>query len=135
MDLLKAQMISASGLKAQGARLRIIAENIANAHSTAKEPGGAPYRRKVVKFDNFLHEQMKVPMVRVGSIERDTSDFPSEYKPGHPAADERGYVLLPNVNTMLELTDMQEAQRSYEANMKAVQAARDMMKSTLDLLR
>ncbi len=135
MDLLKALNISASGLKAQGTRLRVIAENLANAESTAQRPGGEPYRRRVVTFSNVLDRELGVKKVQVGNIVPDQSDFRRRFEPGHPAADDNGYVLTPNVNTLLEVADMREAQRSYEANLKAIQSSRTMLQQTIDILR
>jgi flagellar basal-body rod protein FlgC len=135
MDLVKALNISASGLKAQGTRLRVISENIANAESTAQIPGGEPYRRKVVTFGSLLDRELGMETVRVSSVKPDRSDFGRRYDPGHPAADETGYVLTPNVNALLEMADMREAQRSYEANLKVIQSSRMMLQQTIDILR
>ena len=135
MDLIKALKVSASGMQAQGTRLRIISENVANANSTAQTPGGEPYRRRLVTFDNELNRALGVETVRVSRISDDTSDFSRRYQPGHPAADADGYVLMPNVNALIEMADMREAQRSYEANLKVIQAARSMVQGTIDILR
>ena len=135
MDLSKSMKISAAGMKAQGLRLRVIAENIANADSTAESPGAKPYRRKVVTFANTLDRQLGAELVHVKGITVDKSDFQRRYEPGHPAADEEGYVLISNVNSLIEMADMREAQRSYEANLKVVQASRAMLQQTVELLR
>lgn len=135
MDLDKSMNISAAGMRSQGTRLRVIAENIANSDSTAQTPGGEPYRRKLVTFENELDRAIGVETVRVDSIVADRSSFGRRYEPGHPAADEDGYVLTPNVNSLMEISDMREAQRSYEANLKAVEAARAMLQKTIDILR
>jgi flagellar basal-body rod protein FlgC len=135
MDLMDSMKISASGMKAQGVRLRVIAENIANADSTAQSPGGQPYRRKLVTFANELDRALGAELVHIKGIESDRSDFTRRYEPGHPAADEEGYVLVSNVNSLIEMADMREAQRSYEANLKVVQASRTMLQQTVDLLR
>ena len=135
MDLEKTLHISASGLQAQGTRLRTIAENIANAGSTAQEPGGEPYRRKIVTFENELDRALGVDRVRIRDIGVDRSEFGRKYQPGHPAADANGYVLTPNVNTLIEMTDMREAQRSYEANLRVIQASRTMLQQTIEILR
>jgi flagellar basal-body rod protein FlgC len=135
MDLVKALNISASGLKAQGTRLRVIAENIANADSTAQRPGAEPYRRRVVTFGNVLDRELGAKTVRVHGIVPDRSDFRRRFEPGHPAADDKGYVLTPNVNSLLEVADMREAQRSYEANLKVIQSSRAMLQQTIDILR
>ncbi len=135
MELEKSMHVSAAGLKAQGTRLRVIAENLANANSLAQEAGGEPYRRKLVAFANELDRALGVEMVRVSNILTDHSAFKRELQPGHPAADEDGYVLRPNVNSLMEMSDMREAQRSYEANLRAIQTARTMLRGTIDLLR
>ena len=135
MDLDKSLNVSAAGMRSQGTRLRVIAENIANANSTAQTPGGEPYRRKLVTFENVLDHAIGVETVRVDSIVADRSSFSRRFEPGHPAADEDGYVLTPNVNSLMEMADMREAQRSYEANLKAIEAARTMIQKTVELLR
>ena len=134
-DLFKSLDISASGMRAQGTRLRVISENVANADSTATTPNGEPYRRKLVTFDNVLDRQLGIDRVEVKRISRDTSDFGEKYMPNHPAADANGYVKTSNVNTIIELADMREAQRSYEANLKVLQASRAMLQGTIELLR
>ncbi len=134
-DLSKSMNISAAGMKAQGTRLRIISENIANAGSTALTPNGEPYRRKLVTFGTTLNRELGTELVDVQKVSRDPSDFGLRYQPGHPAADASGYVKTANVNTLIEMTDMREAQRSYEANLRVMQAARTMLQRTIDLLR
>ena len=134
-DLSKSMNISAAGMKAQGMRLRIISENIANAGSTALTPNGEPYRRKLVTFGATLNRELGTELVEVQKVSRDPSDFGLRYQPGHPAADASGYVKTANVNTLIEMTDMREAQRSYEANLRVMQAARTMLQRTIDLLR
>jgi len=134
-ELNSSMRISAAGLKAQGERLRVISENIANSGSTALTPDQEPYRRKLVTFGSALDRELGVNLVKVGPAGRDTSDFGLRYQPGHPAADDSGYVKISNVNTLVEMTDMREAQRSYEANLKVLQAARGMLSRTIDLLR
>lgn len=135
MDLVDALHISAAGMKTQGSRLRVIAENMANADSLGKAPGEDPYRRQVITFKNVLDRNLGIETVRVDRVVRDPSDFELRYDPGHPAADERGYVKLPNVNSLIELADMREAQRSYEANLKVIEASRTMLTRTIDILR
>jgi len=135
MDLIKSMQISASGMRAQGTRLRVISENLANAQSTAQVPGGEPYQRRVVSFRNALDRATGVTEVRADRIRNDASEFQRRLDPGHPAADQDGYVLLPNVNPLLELTDMREAQRSYEANLNVLGASRSMLMRTIDMLR
>jgi len=134
-DLTNSMSISAAGLKAQGERLRVISENIANAGSTAVSPDSDPYRRKLVTFGNELSRELGTELVEVMKVSRDNSEFGLRYQPGHPAADDSGYVKVSNVNTLVEMTDMREAQRSYEANLKMIRAARNMLERTIDLLR
>jgi flagellar basal-body rod protein FlgC len=135
VDLTKSLHIAASGMKAQGTRLRVLSENIANAESVAKAPGEKPYQRKLVTFENVLHKDLGVHQVRIADIELDQSEFGREYRPGHPGADGEGYVQTPNVNGMIEMADMREAQRSYEANLKVIESSRSMLTRTIDLLR
>ena len=135
MDLIKAIKISASGMKAQGVRLRVISENIANSNSLAETPGGAPYRRKLVSFKEQLDKSIGAQTVGVNKVEFDQSDFGKRYDPTHPAADKDGYVSTPNVNNLIEMMDMREAQRSYEANLNIISATRRMIQRTLDILK
>ena len=135
MDLKNVMAISASGMKAQGVRLKVIAENLANANTTAETPGDLPYRRKVVIFKNELDRALGTDTVRAAKIDVDKSDFQRRYDPTHPSADADGYVLLPNVNSIIESMDMREAQRSYEANVSVVEAARTMLSRTIEVLR
>ena len=134
-DLLKANAIAASGMKAQATRLRVVSENLANADSIAETPGGQPYRRKLVTFKNILDRQVGADTVRVTKIVPDKSEFSKQYDPGHPAADASGYVMKPNVNTLVEMMDMREAQRSYDANVAVISTSKDMLKKTIDMLR
>jgi flagellar basal-body rod protein FlgC len=133
--LFSASRAAASGLAAQAARLRIVAENLANAHSTATVSGGEPYARKTVAFEAMLDDEAGAVGVRVGEIGRDRRPFPLERNPDHPAADEQGLVKLPNVNPLVELADMREAGRSYEANLQAIRQARELSSLTIELLR
>jgi flagellar basal-body rod protein FlgC len=135
MDLMESLMISAAGMKVQGERLRVVAENLANADSVAEVPGGDPYRRKVITFRNALDKELGLETVQVSKVGIDQSDFRVKYEPGNPAADAKGYVKLPNVNSLIEMTDMREAQRSYEANLRAIEVARNMLQRTIDLIR
>ena len=134
-DLLRTLRISTAGMKAQGTRLRVISENVANADSLPTSPGGLPYRRKVVTFRNELDRTIGVEKVRVDRIGVDKSDFPRKYDPSHPAADAQGYVLAPNVNALMEMMDMREAQRSYESNMSVLKASKIMLQTTIALMR
>ena len=135
MDLEASMRIAASGMKAQAARLRVTAENLANAQSTARVPGGDPYRRKTISFESRLDRALGVELVEVARRGIDRGEFALRYDPGHPAADANGYVKLPNVNPLIELMDMREAQRSYEAGLNAQAQARAMLQKTLELLR
>ena len=135
MDFLDSMKVAASGLRAQSGRMRIIAENIANADSTAMTKGADPYRRKMPSFKAALDRETGVSVVEMGPIRQDQSDFKTRFEPGHPAANEEGYVKLPNVSTLIETVDMRQAQRSYEANLNVIQSTRTMMQRTLDILR
>ncbi|KKB79881.1 flagellar basal-body rod protein FlgC [Devosia soli] len=135
MDFNTSIGIAATGLHAQSARMRIIAENIANADSTATTPGGEPYRRRVPTFETVMNNELGGHVVTMGKLSLDQSDFNNRYEPGHPAADANGYVQYPNVNTLIETMDMREAQRSYEANLNVVSISRQMLGQTLDILR
>jgi flagellar basal-body rod protein FlgC len=135
VDFMKTLTIAASGLRAQAGRMRIISENIANADSTPSSPGADPYRRKVPTFRTELDRSLDVQLVELGKVQTDQSDFRLKYEPGHPAADKNGNVKYPNVNPLVELTDMREAQRSYEANINVVTATRRMLQRTIDILK
>ena len=135
MDLMKSIKISAAGMKAQGVRLKVIAENLANADSISPVAGGDPYRRKVVTFQNVLDRKLGADMVKVKNVGTDKSAFREKYDATNPAADANGYVKLPNVNPLVELMDMREAQRSYEANLRIVDVSKNMLTRTIDLLR
>jgi flagellar basal-body rod protein FlgC len=127
--------IAASGLEAQSSRMRVVSENLANAQSTGTTPGADPYRRKTITFENELDRISGVALVKVGDIGADRSAFRVEHDPAHPAADEAGNVKLPNVNMLIEMADMREANRSYEANLQVIRQAREMVSMTIDLLR
>lgn len=127
--------IAVSGMKAQAQRLRVISENMANADSISTTPGGEPYRRQVVTFKDYVDAETGAKMVKVNKVVPDESQFPKRYDPNHPAADAQGYVALPNVNPLIEMMDMKEAQRSYDANLSMMQTARDMNTSVLDILK
>ena len=135
MDLTRAIGVAAPGMKAQAGRMRIISENIANADSTARTAGGEPYRRKVPTLKASFDDELAAQVVTLGKVERDRSDFRVKHDPGNPLADAKGDVLMPNVNSLIEQTDMRDAQRSYEANLNMVGAARRMIARTLEILR
>ncbi len=134
-DFVSSLKIAATGLHAQTARMRVIAENLANADSAGKSPNEDPYRRKIPTFKAVMDKELGATKVEIGRIAYDQSDFTTRYEPGHPAADASGYVKYPNVSTLIETMDMREAQRSYEANLNVVTVTRQMLGSTLDILR
>jgi flagellar basal-body rod protein FlgC len=135
MDFIKSMSIAASGLRAQASRMRIISENLANADSTPQRPGGDPYRRKVLTFRSEMDRALGAQVVAVGRTRTDQSDFRIKYEPGHPSADASGNVRYPNVNPLIEMSDMREAQRSYEANVNVIGATRRMIQRTIDILK
>ena len=135
MDFMKTMAIAASGLRAQAGRMRVISENIANADSTPAKPGSDPYRRKLPTFASEFNRELGVQTVQLGRTQTDQSDFRLKYEPGHPAADTNGNVKYPNVNSLVEMTDMREAQRSYEANLNVIETSRSMLMRTLDIIR
>ena len=135
MEFLKSMAIAASGLRAQAGRMRIISENIANADSTPSSAGADPYRRKIPTFRSEMDRALGANLVELGRTQNDTSDFRLRYEPGHPAADQNGNVKYPNVNPLIEMTDMREAQRSYEANINVIGATRRMLQRTIDILK
>jgi flagellar basal-body rod protein FlgC len=135
MELIDAMSVSASGMKAQGVRMRVIAENLANSETLATTAGGDPYRRKTVSFANQLDRTSGVDKVGVKQIKLDQTGFRIKYDPSNPAADAKGYVKLPNVNSLIETMDMREAQRSYEANLGSIEISRSMMMRSIDLIR
>jgi flagellar basal-body rod protein FlgC len=135
MDFVKSIAIAASGLRAQAGRMRVISENIANADSTAQTAGGDPYRRRIPTFRAELDRSLEARVVSLGPVRTDPSQFQVRFEPGHPAADTAGNVKYPNVNSLVEMTDMRDAQRSYEANVNVIGATRRMIQRTLDILR
>ena len=135
VDIATALAISARGMDAQTARLRIIAENLANQETTGSTPGAEPYRRKVVTFENRLDQSLGTATVRIRAVKSDSGPSPQRYDPSHPAADAQGYVRTPNVNSFIEIMDMREAQRSYSANLNVLEATRSMLTHTIELLK
>jgi len=131
----KAMQVATSGMMAQNLRVRIISQNIANADSLATTPGGNPYQRQTISFKNAFDRAAGVEVVEVGKVGVDRAPFGQKFDPGHPAADENGYVKLPNVKPLIEMVDLRQAQRSYEANLRVVDVARTMVARTIDLLR
>ena len=133
--LVSSLKVSASGLEAESTRLRIVSENIANARSTGDTPGADPYRRKTISFTAEMDRVSGASAVSIERLGTDDSDFSTEFDPGNPAADDKGMVKLPNVNVLVEMADMREANRSYEANLQTTRQARDLISQTIDLLR
>jgi len=135
MDFIKSIAIAATGMRAQAGRMRIISENIANADSTATTPGGDPYRRRIVTFRSELDRELDSHVVELGRVAFDNSAFIVRHEPDNPMADARGDVKYPNVNSLVEMTDLRDAQRSYEANLNVITATRRMLQRTLDILK
>jgi flagellar basal-body rod protein FlgC len=135
VDFLKSLAIAASGLRAQAGRMRVLSENIANADSTASQPGGDPYRRRIPTFRSEMDRTLNAQVVALGRVRTDPTDFRVKYEPGHPAADANGNVKYSNINSLIEMTDLRDAQRSYEANVNVISASRRMIQRTLEILK
>ncbi len=136
MDLMDTMHISAAGMRAQSERLKIVSQNIANAEAVGTTDGrDAPYRRQTISFKNELDRATGAKMVKVNNVGTDKSDFDKRYDPSHPYADEQGYVLYPNVNPIMEMMDMREARRGYEANLNVIESSKSMLTQTISLLR
>jgi flagellar basal-body rod protein FlgC len=135
MDFIKSLAIAASGLRAQVGRMEVISENIANADSVSQVAGGDPYRRRIVTFTSELDRSLDAQVVKLGRVQSDESDFLIRHEPGNPAADSNGNVKYPNVNPLIEMTDLRDAQRSYEANLNVITATRRMLQRTIDILK
>jgi flagellar basal-body rod protein FlgC len=135
MDFMKSLAVASSGLRAQIGRMRIISENIANADSVAQTAGGDPYRRRIVTFSSELDRNLGANVVQIGPVETDNSDFQVKHEPGNPAANAQGDVKYPNVNSLVEMSDLRDAQRSYEANLNVISATRRMLQRTIDILK
>jgi flagellar basal-body rod protein FlgC len=133
--LQSAMAVASSGLSANSARMRVASENIANARSTGSTPGADPYRRKTITFTDELDQATGANLVKVDSVGTDQAPFNVEHDPGNPAADEKGFVKLPNVNLILEMADMRESNHAYEANLQVVKQSRDLLSMTIDLLK
>ncbi len=134
-EMMKSLHVSAAGMRAQATRVRVVAENIANADSVPMAAGQAPYRRRLVAFRTVLDASSGAKTVAVARVRPDLAPFPTKYEPTHPGADANGYLAQPNVSTMIEMADMREAQRSYEANLNVVRNAKTMLQETIDVLR
>ncbi len=135
MDLMDAVHISAAGMRVQTDRLKVVAQNIANAESVGTRSGQEPYRRKTIEFKNVLDRETKLNLVQTKRISTDKSQFNKQYEPNNPNADDQGYVLYPNVSSILEMADMREARRGYEANLNIIEASKAMMTQTIGLLK
>ncbi len=135
MDFSTSMTVAASGLRAQSDRMKVIAENIANASSTSATPGGDPYRRKIATQTNSFDSELGATVVKSGTPLQDQSDFRTQYDPGNPMADKQGYVKLPNVDPLIEIMDMKEAQRSYEADLTVMDTTKQMLSRAVDLLK
>jgi flagellar basal-body rod protein FlgC len=135
MDFIKSIAIATTGMRAQAGRMRILSENIANADSTASTPGGDPYRRRIVTFRSELDRQLDAHVVSLGKVATDSSDFVVRHEPDNPMADGKGDVKYPNVNSLVEMTDFRDAQRSYEANINVISSTKRMLQRTLDILK
>ncbi len=135
MDLARALTISAQGMDVQTTRLRVIAENLANQDTTGSTPGADPYRRKTVSFENRVDRALGKQSVRVKAIGRDNGPLQKRFDPSHPAADAQGYVKTPNVNSFVEVMDMREAQRSYNANLQVLEVSRGMLSRVIGMLK
>ncbi len=135
MDFTTSLYIAASGMRAQSGRMRIIAENLANADSSAPSANGEPYRRRIATMSSEFDRTLNADVIKLSDPVPDQSEFRLQYDPGNPAADAQGYTKLPNVNALIEMMDMREAQRSYEANLQVMESARAMLVRTVDLLR
>jgi flagellar basal-body rod protein FlgC len=135
MDFIKSIAIAATGMRAQAGRMRVIAENIANADSTASKPGADPYRRRIVTFRSELDRELDAHVVALGRVANDQSDFRVRHEPDNPMADAKGDVKYPNVNSLVEITDFRDAQRSYEANINVIGSTKRMLQRTLDILK
>ena len=134
-SLSKISATAASGMRAQGDRLRIVSENLANSSSTSQVAGGDPYRRKPISFESVMDPKTGAAIVQAATVDRDQTDFTLRYDPSHPAADENGYIKMPNVNPLIEMSNMREAARSYEANLAMLDKARDMRQQLVELLK
>ena len=134
-DLSVSADIAVSGMKAQAQRLKVISENMANAESFSEVPGQDPYRRQVVTFKQYVDKETGAHLVKVDKVIKDNSEFIKKYDPNHPAADAQGYVSMPNVNPLIEMMDLKEAQRTYEANLSVMKTSREMNSQVLDILK
>lgn len=135
-DLYSAIAVSMSGMKAQSSRMNVISQNIAHASTAAGTPDELPYTKKNITFKKVMDRQRSVDLVDVKAISKDNNTpYPVKFMPDHPAADENGYVKMPNVQPLMEMNDMRDAQRVYEANLGMIEQSRNMVMQTIGLLR
>lgn len=136
MDALTTALkVAGSGLHAESTRLRVVSENIANANSTGETPGADPYARKTITFETSVDRLTQAALIGVDRIGTDDTAFGQVFDPGHPAANAEGYVKTPNVNAIIEMADMREANRSYQANLQVLKQARELITMTIDLMK
>jgi flagellar basal-body rod protein FlgC len=135
MDLLDAVHISAAGMRVQTDRLKVVAQNVANAESVGTRDGQLPYRRQTITFKNMVDKETGLNLVATKKVSTDKSDFDKRYEPTNPQADEQGFVLYPNVSTIMEMADMREARRGYEANLNIIESSKSMMSQTISLIK
>lgn len=134
-ELTDINAISGAAMAAQRERIKIIAENISNANTTPNAPGQKPYQRQIITFKNEYDKATGAYMVKTAGVQKDPSEFTKKYDPSHPAADAQGYVLMPNVNSLVEMMDMGDATRAYQANLGVIEASRNMVQRTISLLQ
>jgi flagellar basal-body rod protein FlgC len=132
--LFQSMKISLAGLQTQVARLKAVASNLANYKTTGSSPTENPYTRQLVTFKNTLDRTEGIKRVSVKRVVKDKTEYETRHEPGHPAADEKGYVKYPNVNRLVEIMDQREAQRTYESIMGTIDMTRDMIRSTISLI-
>ena len=135
MNLDRALAVSAAGMSTQTSRLRIVAENMANRDSTGLSPDQDPYRRRTITFAQQLDRRAGVHVPVARRVGTDPSEFPLRYEPSHPAANADGYVRTPNVTSLIEVGDMREAQRSYNANLAVMETTRAMLMRAIEAMR
>ncbi len=135
MDFSASMAVAASGMRAQAQRMQTISENIANANSAPTTAGTDPYRRKIPSVTSEFDRELNAVVVKAGQPIADMSDFRMQYDAGNPVADKQGYVKMPNVNSVIEVMDMRDAQSSYEADMSVMEATKAMLSRTVDLLK
>lgn len=134
-SLQKSIAVAASGNEIQSERIKIAAENLSNEFTTGDKPGGDPYRRKILFVENKYDKKKRTNLVKVKKYDEDKSDFEMKYDPNHPAADENGYVKLPNVRKVIEISDANEAKRAHEANLGVIEISKSLIQKSIDVIR